>query len=236
MGRAFEFRRKSKEKRWDKMSKVFPRLAKAITMAAKEGGTDPEMNAKLRTAIMNAKAENLPKDNIEAAIKRASGKDAAEIVEIHYEAKGPLGTMFVIECASDNTNRTVVNLRTYFNKCGGQVVESGSLQHLFQRKAVVSFEITEGLDMDEVELGLIDHGLEELEKHEEEAVAYTDFKHFGALVHGAEQLGLKILKAEVRYVPVFPVELGEDQMTEIEVLLDKIEDDEDVQNVFTNIA
>src|SRR5210317_1807572 len=163
MGRAFEYRRAAKEARWDKMSKVFPKIGKAITIAAKEGGSDPDSNPKLRLAIQNAKAANMPKDNVESAIKRAEGKDAAEITEINYEGKGPHGVMIFVECATDNTNRSVANIKTIFNKSGGELLPSGSLNFLFNRKAVVEFEVGEGMDIEEVELNLIDHGLEELE-------------------------------------------------------------------------
>ena len=162
MGRAFEYRRAAKEKRWDKMSKVFPKLAKSITMAAKAGGIDPEMNSALRTAISNAKAENMPKDNIEKAVRRASGKDAAVFSEVNYEGKGPHGSLIFVETATDNTNRTVANLKLTFNKNGGELVQTGSLGFLFSRKAVIQFNREESMDVDEVELELIDHGLEEL--------------------------------------------------------------------------
>ena len=236
MGRAFEYRRASKEKRWDKMSKVFPKLAKSITIAAKDGGPDPDTNPSLRLAIMNAKAENMPKDNIESAIKRASGKDGEGIQEVSYEGKGPHGTMFFIDTATDNTNRTVVNLRTIFNKNGGQLVDSGSLQFLFDRKSVVEFEVKDELNMEEVELTLIDHGLEELEVNEGRAWAYGEYTAFGELTKGVEELGIDIAKASLQMIPNSPVEISEDQMSEVEVLLDKIEDDEDVQAVYTNIA
>ena len=144
MGRAFEYRRASKEKRWDKMSKTFPKLAKTITMAAKEGGIDPEMNPRLRTAIQNAKTQNMPKDNIEAAIKRSLGKEAESITEIFYEGKGPHGVLVFVECATDNTTRTVANVKSYFNKAGGSLVTSGSLDFMFSRKAVFEFEKTPG--------------------------------------------------------------------------------------------
>jgi len=136
MGRAFEYRRAAKEKRWDKMSRLFPKLGKAITMAAKEGGDDPAMNAKLRTAVQNAKAQNMPKDNIEAAIKRASQKDLASFNEINYEGKGPHGVLIFIECATDNSTRTVANVKSYFNKSGGTVVPNGQLEFMFDRKSV----------------------------------------------------------------------------------------------------
>lgn len=235
MGRAFEYRRAAKEKRWDKMSKVFPKLARSITMAAKEGGADPDSNGKLRTAIMNAKAQNMPKDNIETAIKRAAGKDMADISEVNYEAKGPHGVMIFIETATDNTNRTVSNVRTPINKAGGEMLNSGSLQFLFDRKAVIQFEKGEH-NLEEVELELIDHGLEELEENEGTVFAYGDFTQFGALSQGCEQLGIEITKATLQRIPNNPQEFSEAQLDEIEALIDKIEDDEDVQAVFTNIA
>ncbi len=236
MGRAFEYRRKSKEARWDKMSKVFPKLAKAITMSAKEGGADPESNAKLRTAILNAKAENMPKQNIEAAVVRASGKDASNFAEVNYEGKGPHGVLIFIECATDNTNRTVSNLKTYFNKANGQIVATGSLEFLFARKAVIEFAVADGVDLEEIELGLIDAGLEELEVVEATACAYADFRSFGALSKAAEDLGVEIIKAGLQRIPTSPQEFSKEQIAEIEVLIDRIEDDEDVQAVFTNVS
>ena len=234
MGRAFEYRRAAKEKRWDKMSKVFPKLAKSITMAAKESGPDPEGNAKLRTAIINAKAENMPKDNIDAAIKRASGKEA-DINEMNYEGKAPHGALIFIECASDNTNRTVANLKSYFNKSDGQIVPTGSLEFLFDRKTVIEFKKTEGMEMDEIELELIDAGLEELEVIEDNVFVYGGFTSFGTLATAIEKLGIEVTKASVQRIPNNPQEFSEEQMIDIERLLDKIEDDEDVQSVYTNI-
>jgi YebC/PmpR family DNA-binding regulatory protein len=236
MGRAFEYRRAAKEKRWDKMSKVFPKLAKAITVAAKDGGVDPEMNAKLRTAIQNAKAENMPKDNIENAIKRASGKDAADIVEITYEGKGPHGVLVVVECATDNTNRTVANVKSYFNKAGGGFVPSGSLEFMFTRKAVFEFEKTEDMDLEEMELMLIDGGLEELEDNDEMVFAYADYTQFGTLSKALEDQGIEVKKSSLKRFPTSEVSFSEEQMDEIEKMLDKIEDDDDVQAVYTNIA
>ena len=171
MGRAFEYRRAAKEKRWDKMSRIFPKLSKKITIAAKEGGPDPDLNSALRTAILNAKAQNMPKSNIDSAIKRASGKDAASFTELNYEGKGPFGVLVFVECATDNSTRTVANVKSYFNKAGGGLVPNGSLEFLFSRKAVFEFEMPGGMDMEELELELIDAGLEELE--ENEAVSYT---------------------------------------------------------------
>lgn len=236
MGRAFEYRRAAKEKRWDKMSKVFPKLAKSITVAAKEGGPDPESNAKLRTAILNAKAENMPKDNIDSAIKRATGKDAAAISEINYEGKGPHGALVFVECASDNTNRTVANLKTYFNKNGGQLVQTGSLEFLFDRKTVIQFEKKDEMDLEEVELELIDSGLEELEVVEDQVYVYGEFTSFGNLTSGCEKLGIEVSKANVQRIPNNPQEFTEEQLVDIEKLIDRVEDDEDVQAVYTNIA
>ncbi len=236
MGRAFEYRRAAKEKRWDRMSKVFPKLARAITVAAKQGGPDPDSNPKLRTAILNAKAENMPKDNVEKALARATGKDAADISEVNYEAKGPHGVLLFIECASDNTNRTVTNLKVVLGKNGGQLVESGSLQFMFDRKAVIQFGINDEMDLEEVELALIDAGLEDFEVSDETAYAYADYTDFGRLSKGVEDLGIEVSKASLQRFPTTPQEFSEQQLEEIEALIDKIEDDEDVQAVFTNAA
>jgi YebC/PmpR family DNA-binding regulatory protein len=236
MGRAFEYRRAAKEKRWDKMSKVFPKLAKAITVAAREGGQDPDMNAKLRTAIQNAKAENMPKDNIEAAIKRAAGKDADQISEVTFEGKGPHGVLVFVECTTDNNNRTVANVKSYFNKAGGSMVPSGSLEFMFSRKAVFEFEKTEDIDLEELELNLIDAGLEDLEEEDGSVYAYADYTQFGQMSKALEELGLDVKKSLLKRIPTSPVDFSEEQMDEIEKMLDKMEDDEDVQAVFTNIA
>ncbi|WP_035615802.1 YebC/PmpR family DNA-binding transcriptional regulator [Haloferula sp. BvORR071] len=236
MGRAFECRRRAKEARWDTMSRVFPKLAKAITMAAKNGGPEPAANAPLRLAIANAKGQNLPKDKIDAAIKRAAGKDAADIVEVAYEAKGPHGSLFYIECATDNTNRSVVNIKTIFNKNGGQVVNSGQLDFMFTRKSVVEFEVTPETNLEELELELIDAGLEELEVEDGIARAIGEYASFSSLTAGFERLGIPVKKAGLERIPTQPIELTEEQMAEVEVILEKIEEDDDVQVVFTNLA
>jgi YebC/PmpR family DNA-binding regulatory protein len=236
MGRAFEYRRAAKEKRWDKMSKVFPKLGKLITIAAKEGGQDPDLNPKLRQAIQNAKAENMPKDNIDAAIKRAAGKDAESMVEIVYEGKGPHGVLVMVECATDNTTRTVANVKSYFNKSGGSFVPSGSLEFMFSRKAVFEFKMKDGLDVEELELELIDAGLEEIEVGEESAFAYADFTNFGSLHHALEEVGVEIITSKLQRFPNSPVSFTEEQMVDIEKFIDKVEDDDDVQAVYTNIG
>jgi YebC/PmpR family DNA-binding regulatory protein len=236
MGRAFEYRRAAKEKRWDKMSRIFPKLAKKITIAAKVSGPDPDLNSALRTAILNAKAQNMPKANIDAAIKRASGKDAADFTELNYEGKGPHGVLVFVECATDNTTRTVANVKSYFNKVGGGLVPTGSLEFMFSRKAVFEFEIQEGMDLDELELELIDAGLEEIEEHEGVVYAYSDYTSFGDLNHALENLKINVQKAVLKRFPNDSVEFSEEQLDEIEKLLDKLDDDDDVQAVYTNIA
>lgn len=236
MGRAFEYRREAKEKRWDKMSKVFPKLGKAITLAAKEGGPDPTMNAKLRTAIQNAKAQNMPKDNIEAAIKRAHAKDVADFTEIVYEGKGPHGVLIYVECATDNPTRTVANVKSYFNKCGGSLIPNGSLEFMFSRKAVFQFDKTDAIDIEELELELIDAGLESIEIIEDQVFVYGDYTNFGSLAKALEDKGIEVKKSNLQRIPISPVEFSEEQLNDIEKLLDKIEDDDDIQQVFTNIA
>lgn len=235
MGRAFEYRKAAKEKRWGKMSRIFPKLAKAITVAAKEGGSDPEMNAKLRTAIQNAKSENMPKDNIESAIKRAEGNDAANYSEITYEGKGPHGVLVFVECATDNTTRTVANVKAYFSKAGGAVVPSGSLEFMFSRKAVFEFDNTEDIDPEELELELIDAGLDEIQVDEEMIVVYADYTNFGTMSKALEEKEIEVKKAVLERIPTSPVKFSEEQMLDIDKMLDKIEDDDDVQAVYTNV-
>jgi len=245
MGRAFEYRKAAKMKRWGTMSRVFPKLGKIITMAAKEGGQDPDMNPKLRTAILNAKAQNMPKDNIDAAIKRASAKDAADIKELTYDVKASYGVQMIVECATDNNTRTVANVKAILNRNGGEMLTSGSLNFMFTRKCVFVFNKTEAMDIEELELELIDFGLEEIEEDVEPQEngddikivrVYGDFTSFGELSKALEDMKVEVKKATLEYVANTPVELTDEQMEEIDTLIDKLEDDEDVQNVFTNIA
>ncbi|MDB4324389.1 YebC/PmpR family DNA-binding transcriptional regulator [Crocinitomicaceae bacterium] len=236
MGRAFEYRRAAKEKRWDKMSKLFPKLGKKITMAAKEGGSDPDMNSTLRSAIKNAKAQNMPKDNIEAAVKRATAKDADAFSEMNYEGKGPHGVLVFIECATDNPTRTVANVKSYFNKAGGGVVANGSLEFMFDRKSVFEFEKTEEMDIEEMELELIDAGLDQIEEVEGKVFIYGNYTAFGSISEGLEELNVDVAKANLQRIATSPVEFSEEQLLDIEKMLDKIEDDDDIQQVFTNIA
>ncbi len=236
MGRAFEYRRASKEKRWDKMSKLFPKLAKNITIAAKEGGGDPDLNAKLRTAIQNAKSQNMPKDNIDAAIKRASGKDSESYEEICYEGKGPHGVLVFVECATDNNTRTVANIKAYFNKSGGTTVPTGSLEFMFTRKAVFEFDLPEDKSLEYIELELIESGLEEIEISDGTVYVYGDYTNFGVLSLALENMGIDIKKASLQRFALNQVEFTEEELIDIEKLIDRIEDDDDVQAVYTNIA
>jgi len=243
MGRAFEYRKAAKMKRWGMMSRVFPKLAKAITMAAKDGGPDPDMNSSLRTAIQNAKAQNMPKDNIDKAIKRATSKDVEAYIEINYEGKGPHGVLVFVECATDNQNRTVANVKSYFNKAEGALVPNGSLEYMFNRKAVFEFDKTEEMDLEELELELIDAGLEEIEEvnmgeDEEElrVFIYGDYTQFGSLQSAIEGLNIEVKNAALKRYPTTPVEYSDEQLEEIEKMLDKLEEDDDVQAVYTNIA
>ena len=236
MGRAFEYRRAAKEKRWDKMSKLFPKLGKKITMAAKEGGSDPDMNSTLRSAIKNAKSQNMPKDNIEAAIKRATAKDADAFSEMNYEGKGPHGVLVYVECATDNPTRTIANVKSYFNKAGGGIVANGSLEFMFKRKSIFEFDKTEEMDVEELELELIDAGLDEIEVIEGKVFLYGEYTAFGSISEALENLNIDVSKSNLQRLPTAPVEFSEEQLVDIEKMLDKIEDDDDIQQVFTNIA
>ena len=236
MGRAFEYRKASKMKRWGAMSKLFPKLGKIITMAAKEGSSDPDMNSKLRTAILNAKAENMPKDNIEAAIKRASAKDTASMLEVNFEGKLPNGVQVFIECMTDNNTRTVANVKNILTKNGGEMLTNGSLEFMFDRKALIEFNMKEDMDLEELELELIDAGLEEIEEEDSVVLVTADYTSFGALNSALEDLGVEIIKANLERMPNAPITITDEQQEEIDKILEKLEDDEDVQKVFTNIA
>ncbi len=236
MGRAFEYRKAAKMKRWGNMSRIFPKLGKNITMAAKAGGPDPDTNPQLRLAIQTAKAQNMPKDNISNAIKRASGKDAVDITEVNFEGKGPHGVLIFVECATDNNTRTVANVRNYFNKSGGEMLNNGSLEFMFDRKAVFEFTKTEAMDLEELELELIDAGLEELEENDDTVYVYGDYPSFRALSEALEGLDIEVTKGSLQRLPNNPHEFSEQQIDEIEKLLERIEDDEDVLAVYNNLA
>jgi YebC/PmpR family DNA-binding regulatory protein len=236
MGRAFEYRKASKLKRWGAMSTLFPKLGKIITMAAKEGGTDPDMNSKLRTAILNAKAENMPKDNIDAAIKRATAKDAANMLEVNFEGKAPHGVLLFIECATDNNTRTVANVKSILNKNGGEMLTNGSLEFMFSRKAIFEFNLKEGTDLEELELELIDAGLEEIDAEDGICIVTGDYTSFGTLNDALEGMGIEIVKANLERIANTPITISDEQQADIDKILQRLENDEDVQTVFTNIA
>ncbi len=234
MGRAFEYRKAAKMKRWGNMSKVFPKLAKAITLAAKTGA-DPEMNPSLRTAIATAKAQNLPKDNIASAIKRASSKDLADLGEVNYEGKWQNGVLIFIETATENTARTVANIKIIFNKNGGTLVPTGSLEFMFDRKAVFEIDKFDG-DVEELEMELIDAGLEEIKAEEDGSLQiFADYKDFGNMSKQLEVMQIEYNKGSLQRIPNAPIEITDEQMNELSILLEKIEDDEDVQNIYTNL-
>ncbi len=236
MGRAFEYRKASKLKRWGAMSKLFPKLGKIITMAAKEGGMDPDSNAKLRTAILNAKAENMPKDNIDAAIKRAAAKDTASMLEVNFEGKAPHGVLIFIECMTDNNTRTVANVKNILTKNGGELLTNGSLEFMFDRKALIEFDVTEDMDLEELELELIDAGLEEIEAEEGVAIITGEYTSFGTLTKALEDMGIEITKAHLERMANTPISISPEQQEDIDKILERLEDDEDVQKVYTNLA
>jgi len=236
MGRAFEYRKASKLKRWGAMSKLFPKLGKIITMAAKEGSSDPDMNSKLRTAIINAKAENMPKDNIEAAIKRADAKDTASMLEVNFEGKAPHGVLIFIETMTDNNTRTVANVKNILTKRAGEMLVKGSLDFMFTRKALIEFNLKDEMYLEELELELIDAGLEEIDAEDGIVLVTGDYTSFGTLNSAIEAMGIEITKAHLERMSNTPLSITDEQQEEIDKILEKLEDDEDVQKVFTNLA
>jgi YebC/PmpR family DNA-binding regulatory protein len=231
MGRAFEFRKARKMKRWAAMSKAFTRIGKDIVIAVKEGGPDPDSNAKLRAVIQNAKTANMPKDNVERAIKRATDKNLGDFKEILYEGYGPHGIAVLIETATDNSTRTVANIRSYFNKCNGSLGTSGSVEFMFDHTC--NFQISaEGIDPEELELDLIDHGVEEVFHDEDSLVIYAPFEAFGTLQKELELREIEIKSSGFERIPQVTKELSDEQVADIEKLLEKIEEDDDVQNVY----
>ena len=235
MGRAFEYRKARKLKRWGNMSRTFTRIGKEITIAAKAGGPDPSTNPRLRALMQNAKAANMPKDTVERAIKKATDKDASDYKEIIYEGYGPFGIAIVVEAATDNNTRTVANVRSYFNKHGGNLGTQGSLSFLFEHKCVFKIKPVEGMDLEELELALIDCGVDEVEADEEEIVLYGAFEDYSNIQNFLEGNGYEIVSSEFERIPNDLKEVTDEQRAAIEKLLDKFEDDEDVQNVFHNM-
>lgn len=235
MGRAFEYRKARKLKRWGNMARTFTRIGKEIDIAVKAGGPDPANNTRLRILIQNAKAENMPKENVERAIKKATSKDEGDYKEIVYEGYGPFGIAIVVETATDNPTRTVANVRSYFNKFGGSLGTSGSLSFLFDHKSVFKIKAKEGVSLEDLELELIDYGVDELEADGEEIVLYGEFESFSNIQKYLEENGFEIESAEFERIPNDTKDVTEEQRASIEKLLEKFEDDEDVQNVFHNM-
>ncbi len=240
MGRIFEVRKHTMFARWNRMAKQFARIAKDINMAVKSGGTDPNSNPMLRRVIQNARAVNMPKDKIEAAIKRASGRDATNYQEMLYEGYAPHGVALLVETATDNPTRTVAQVRSAITKGGGNLATSGSVSFLFKKMGVFRLN-PEGIDQDDLELYLIDHGLEEMgestgEKGEPQLVIRCAFADFGKLQEALEARNITPLSAEHEYICTVPTELPEEQATEVLTLIDKLEQDEDVQKVFHTLA
>jgi YebC/PmpR family DNA-binding regulatory protein len=240
MGRIFEVRKHTMFARWDRMAKAFARINKEINVAVKAGGTDPHSNPALRRVIQNARQVNMPKDKVEAAIKRASGKDATNYEQIIYEGYAPHGVALIIECATDNPTRTVASVRTIMSKGGGNLGSTGSVAFQFRKMGVFRLN-PEGIDQDDLELYLIDHGLEEMgestgEKGEPQLVVRCAFVDFGQVQKALEDRNITPLSAESEYVCQVPVELPEPQSTEALELIDKLEQDDDVQKVYHTLV
>ena len=231
MGRAFEFRKARKMKRWSAMAKTFTRIGKDIVMAVKEGGPDPENNSRLRAVIQNAKSVNMPKDNIERAIKKASDKNTENYKEILYEGYAPHGVAVLVETATDNNNRTVANIRSYFNKGSGTLGTSGSVEFMFDHSC--NFRIpSEGLDPEEIELEFIDYGVEEVFTDEDGMLLYAPFESFGTIQRELENRSIEILSSGFERIPQVTKKLSKEAQEEVEKLIEKIEEDDDVQNVY----
>lgn len=236
MGRAFEYRKARKLKRWGNMAKTFTKIGREIAIAVKSGGPDPASNPRLRVLIQNAKAANMPKDNVERAIKKASGKDQADYKEVVYEGYAPHGIAVLVETATDNPTRTVANVRSYFNKAGGSLGTSGSVDYMFEHKCSFKVKMKEGVDLEELELELIDSGVQEIFAEDEFIMIYGDFEAFGPLQKYLEENGFDIENAEFERIPQETRPLSEDQSADIEKLLARFEEDDDVTNVFHNMG
>ncbi|MDG2331352.1 MAG: YebC/PmpR family DNA-binding transcriptional regulator [Flavobacteriales bacterium] len=242
MGRAFEFRKERKMKRWSKMAKQFTRVGKDIVIAVKEGGSDPESNSRLRAVIQNAKAINMPKDNVERAIKKATDKDTADYKEVNFEGYAPHGIAVFVECATDNNNRTVANVRAVFNKCNGTFGTSGSVEFMFERKCHFKI-VDQDFDLEELEFELIDFGAEEVfkdetnEENEKESIMiYGDFPNFGSIQKELETRGIEIVESGFERIPTNTKQLDDTKLEEVEKLLERMEEEDDVMNVYHNMA
>ena len=233
MGRAFEFRKARKMKRWSAMSKAFTRIGKDIVMAVKEGGPDPDSNSRLRAVIQNAKSVNMPKDNVERAIKKASEKGQGDYKEVIFEGYAPHGIAILVETATDNNTRTVANVRSYFNKCDGSLGTSGSVVFMFDHTC--NFRVkTEDIkiDLEEFEFELIDFEVEEIFEDEDGLLIYAPFEQYGAIQKYLEENNIEILSSDFERIPTTTKKLSEEEQADVEKLLEKLEDDDDVQNVY----
>ena len=235
MGRAFEYRKSRKLKRWGNMARTFTKLGKEIAIAVKAGGPDPGGNTRLRVLIQNAKAANMPKENIERAIKRATSKEMGDYKEMVYEGYAPYGIAVIVETATDNTTRTVANVRNCFNKCGGSLGTSGSVSFLFEHKCVFKIAQKEGLDIESLELELIDCGVDEVFNDESEIVIYAPFEAYGTIQKYLEDHNIEIISGEFERIPLDTKEVTEEQRASVEKLIERLEEDEDVTNVFHNM-
>ena len=237
MGRAFEFRKARKFKRWGNMARVFTKLGKEITICAKQGGPEPENNPRLRVLMQTAKKENMPKENVERAIKHGVSKDFTDYKEMNYEGYGPFGIAIFVETATDNTTRTVANVRSYFNKNGGSLGTTGSLEFLFEHKCVFHIAKREDITLDDLELELIDYGVDELDVDDEsnEIILYGEFAQNAAIQKYLEENGYEITSSEFVRIPNDLKEVTPEQRESIEKLIEKLEEDDDVQNVFHNM-
>jgi YebC/PmpR family DNA-binding regulatory protein len=235
MGRAFEYRKERKMKRWGQMSKVFTKIGREIALAVKEGGPEPSTNPRLRLAVQSAKIANMPKVNVEKAIQRAISKDAEDLSEVVYEGFGPHGIAFLIETLTDNPTRTVANMRLYLNRSGGALGTSGSVAFMFDRVGEFIFELGDK-KLDDIELDLIDGGAEEIEISDENVYVYTAFEDFGTMQSKLEELGIEVKEATLQRFPQVIKEITDAQKEDIEKLIEKFEDDDDVQKVFHNMG
>ncbi|MDA7731677.1 YebC/PmpR family DNA-binding transcriptional regulator, partial [Flavobacteriaceae bacterium] len=228
------FRKARKMKRWSAMAKTFTRIGKDIVMAVKDGGSSIETNSKLRAVIQNAKAANMPKDNIERAIKRASDKSTGNFKEILFEGYGPYGIAVIVETASDNNNRTVANVRSYFNKYGGNLGTAGSVEFMFDR--VCNFKIKTEINLEELELDFIDFGVDEVIQDDDgDVILYSSFENYGSIQKEIESRSIEIVSSEFERIPKQMKELSEEKKEEVNILIEKIEEDDDVQTVFHNM-
>ncbi|MDP9957368.1 YebC/PmpR family DNA-binding regulatory protein [Epilithonimonas hungarica] len=236
MGRAFEYRKASKMARWDKMAKTFSKIGKDIALAVKSGGPDPDSNPALKRCIQNAKGANMPKDNVERAIKKASGADAENYEEITYEGYGQGGVAFFVECTTNNPTRTVANVRAIFNKFDGNLGKNGELAFIFDRKGIFTIDLAQiKMDWDDFEMEMIDGGAEDVEKDDEEVMITTAFEDFGSLSHKLDELGIEAKSAELQRIPNNTKGMTEDQFKANMKMLERFEEDDDVQNVFHNM-